>query len=72
LATLDPGWKILDQGSGINIPDPQHWLDQWIRFRRIHETIQVLSIMEVYFIGVVLKSILKYGTTGKYFIGLFS
>jgi hypothetical protein len=21
--TLDPGWKIF--GSGINIPDPQHW-----------------------------------------------
>jgi hypothetical protein len=23
LFTLDPGWKKL--GSGINIPDPQHW-----------------------------------------------
>ncbi len=21
----DPGWKISDPGSGINIPDPQHW-----------------------------------------------
>jgi hypothetical protein len=24
--TLDPGWKNSDPGSGINIPDPQHWL----------------------------------------------
>jgi hypothetical protein len=24
--TLDPGWKNLDPGSGINISDPQHWL----------------------------------------------
>jgi hypothetical protein len=24
-ADPDPGWKILDPGSGINIPDPQHW-----------------------------------------------
>ncbi len=22
--TLDPGWKNLEPGSGINIPDPQH------------------------------------------------
>jgi hypothetical protein len=22
--TLDPGWKYLDTGSGINMPDPQH------------------------------------------------
>ena len=21
----DPGWKKSDPGSGINIPDPQHW-----------------------------------------------
>ncbi len=25
LSTLDPGWKKSDPGSGINIPDPQHW-----------------------------------------------
>ncbi len=24
--TLHPGWKNLDLGSGINVPDPQHWL----------------------------------------------
>jgi hypothetical protein len=27
---LDPGWvkiRIRDLGSGINIPDPQHWLE---------------------------------------------
>ncbi len=23
--TRDPGWKNSDLGSGINIPDPQHW-----------------------------------------------
>jgi hypothetical protein len=23
----DPGWKISDLGSGINIPDPQYWLE---------------------------------------------
>ncbi len=23
--TLDPGWKNLDPGSGISIPDPKHW-----------------------------------------------
>jgi hypothetical protein len=22
----DPGWKKLDPGSGISIPDPPHWL----------------------------------------------
>ncbi len=22
----DPGWKKSDPGSGINIPDPQHWI----------------------------------------------
>jgi hypothetical protein len=22
---LDPRWKNSDPGSGINIPDPQHW-----------------------------------------------
>jgi hypothetical protein len=25
LFDLDPGWTNLDPGSGINIPDPQHW-----------------------------------------------
>jgi hypothetical protein len=25
LSTLDLGWKKQDPGSGINIPDPQHW-----------------------------------------------
>jgi hypothetical protein len=23
----NPGWKSLDPGSRINIPDPQHWLN---------------------------------------------
>ena len=22
----DPGWRQSDPGSGINIPDPQHWI----------------------------------------------
>jgi hypothetical protein len=22
----DPGWKNSDPGSGLNIPDPQHWV----------------------------------------------
>jgi hypothetical protein len=26
LSTLDPGWKISDPGSWINILDPQHWI----------------------------------------------
>jgi hypothetical protein len=25
--TLDPGWKESDPGSGINIPDPQHFFE---------------------------------------------
>jgi hypothetical protein len=25
----DPRWKKV--GSGINIPDPQHWSEVWIR-----------------------------------------
>jgi hypothetical protein len=25
ILTLDPGWKSLDLGSRINIPDPQHF-----------------------------------------------
>ncbi len=28
----DPGWKKLDPGSGINIPDPQHWVLPYNRF----------------------------------------
>ncbi len=31
----DPGWKNLDPGSGINIPDPQHW-------RSTHDTYYIL------------------------------
>ncbi len=27
LLTLDPGWKNSDTWSGINIPDPQHWVN---------------------------------------------
>jgi hypothetical protein len=27
----DPGWKNSDLGSGINIPDPQHWLTPCIK-----------------------------------------
>jgi hypothetical protein len=26
--TLDPGWKNSDTGSGINIRDPQNWLNE--------------------------------------------
>jgi hypothetical protein len=25
LLALDPGWKKFDLGTGINIPNPQHW-----------------------------------------------
>jgi hypothetical protein len=28
----DPGWKKLDPGSGINIPDPQHWKKIHLKF----------------------------------------
>jgi hypothetical protein len=35
MGKIGSGINIRD--PGINIPDPQHWLDQWIRFRRIHE-----------------------------------
>jgi hypothetical protein len=27
LFDLDPGWKNSGPGSGLNIPDPQHWCE---------------------------------------------
>jgi hypothetical protein len=34
LLFLDPGW-VQDQGSGINIPDPQHWFVLFIIVSKI-------------------------------------
>ncbi len=49
LLFLDPGsgmGKKKDPGSGINIPDPQHWLQAHVTFDillQAHLTVDILS-----------------------------
>jgi hypothetical protein len=38
----DPGWKKVRSGTGINIPDPQHWLYQY----RVWTACTVLFVSE--------------------------
>jgi hypothetical protein len=43
IRTRDPGWKKI--GSGINIPDPQHWLHLiFLCAKSLREILNVLLI----------------------------
>ncbi len=43
--TRGPGWKNLDPGAGIYIPEPQHWFLVWM-----HQ----LFFVETFYMGIFL------------------
>jgi hypothetical protein len=62
----DPGWKKSDPGSGINIPDPQHWLNCYgylhkrADFMRNGYLCKGVPVFLVFIIYVVLNDRLKF------------
>jgi hypothetical protein len=45
--TLDPGWKNFNPGTGINIPDPQHWTKTCFSSENVFVTPSVVLLSSV-------------------------